>query len=263
MMTESQKNRVNKRFGVFLILALVLALSVGAGSTSIMADHDAEGGPTEFTVRITNISRGNTLQTSEGTFLSVPLAPGVWAIHEQGVSLFTAGQAAGTDGLEALAEDGNAADLGRTISRGNQYRESGIFNMPFGSETPGPIGPGQAYVFTFIAEPGDRLSFASMFVQSNDLFYAPDDEGIGLFNDERRPLQGDITSLILLWDAGTEVNQEPGVGEDQAPRQSEPNTGADENGVVRLVNDGYSYPAVDEVINVVISARRIDEEEES
>jgi hypothetical protein len=52
------------------------------------------------------------------------------------------------------------------------------------------------------------------------------------------------------------VNQEPGVGGDQAPRQSALDTGADENGVVRAiddVDDGYDYPAVADTIRVTLS----------
>lgn len=241
---------------------MILVLGLATWSTSSMADHDAESGPREFTVRITNLSRGNTLETSEGAFLSVPLSPGVWAVHADDISLFTEGASAGSEGLEALAEDGNPSDLGRAIDRGTGFESTGIFNMPFGTDSPAPIGSGQAYLFTFIAEPGEHLSFATMFVQSNDLFFAPDAEGIELFDEEGLALNGDITQLILLWDAGTEVNQEPGVGADQAPRQSGPNIGADENGSVRLVNDPYDYPDVNKVINVVITSRPLDDEEE-
>jgi hypothetical protein len=79
-----------------------------------------------------------------------------------------------------------------------------------------------------------------MFGQSNDLFYAPK-EGMALFDQQNKPLQGDITRTLVLWDAGTEVNQEPGAGPDQAPRQKAPNTGAVENGVVRPMQDQFAY----------------------
>ena len=79
-----------------LVSSLLLALGFATWNTSGIADPNSEGGPTEFTVRITNVSRGNTLQTSEGAFLSVPLAPGVWATHGHDVQLFSAGQSAGS-----------------------------------------------------------------------------------------------------------------------------------------------------------------------
>ncbi|NIR52792.1 hypothetical protein GWO43_29640, partial [candidate division KSB1 bacterium] len=135
------------------------------------------------------------------------------------------------------------------------FLTSGVFNMPVGAASPGPIGPGGAYEFTFDAGLGSRLSFVSMFVPSNDLFFAPDENGIALFNGDRTPVNGDVTSQIELWDAGTEENQEPGVGQDQVQRQSGPNTGAsDSNNSVRLVNDGFSYPSVSDVIKVTITA---------
>jgi hypothetical protein len=62
-----------------------------------------------------------------------------------------------------------------------------------------------------------------------------------------------VTDQIELWDAGTEVNQAPGFGADQAPRQAGPNTGADENGVVRLVADDYAYPNLAGTIRVTVS----------
>ena len=95
-----------------------------------------------------------------------------------------------------------------------------------------------------------------MFVQSNDLFYGPDENGIALFDDSGYPIEGRVTRQIDLWDAGTEVNEEPGVGEDQAPRQAGPDTGADEMGPVQLIadsGDGYTYPPVAAVIRVSIS----------
>ena len=94
-----------------------------------------------------------------------------------------------------------------------------------------------------------------MLVPSNDLFFAPGEAGIALFNPEGNPISGDVTDQINLWAAGTEVNQEPGVGADQVQRQAAPNTGADEGGVVRLVADEFTYPAIEEAILVTITAQ--------
>ena len=62
-----------------------------------------------------------------------------------------------------------------------------------------------------------------------------------------------ITGEIVLWDAGTEVNEEPGIGPNQAPRQAGPNSGATEGGVVRMVDDGYVYPELSNVLRVTIT----------
>ncbi len=67
-------------------------------------------------------------------------------------------------------------------------------------------------------------------------------------------MSGDVTGQIQLWDAGTEVNQEPGVGPDQAPRQAGPDTGPDEGGVVQIVSDEFSYPDTSATIRVTITA---------
>jgi hypothetical protein len=57
----------------------------------------------------------------------------------------------------------------------------------------------------------------------------------------------------MLWDSGTEMNQEPGTGDNQAPRQSGANVGpADTDSIVRLVNDGFTYPATADVISAML-----------
>lgn len=190
---------------------------------------------------------------SSNSGLTSLLAPGVWAVHSGANPIFTSGKAAGSGGLEALAEDGDPSALATTVQNAAGVQSSGVFNTPLGSAQPGPLAPMNAYEFTVNASPGDLLSFATMFVQSNDLFYAPDESGIALFEADGQPVSGDFTSSIQLWDAGTEINEEPGVGLNQAPRQSGPNTGADENSVVRLVNDAFSYPMTNEVIKVTIT----------
>jgi hypothetical protein len=82
-----------------------------------------------------------------------------------------------------------------------------------------------------------KLFIAQMFGQSNDWFYAPDAAGIALFDGKGKPLGGDVTDKLVLWNAGTEVDEEIGIGPNQGPRQKGMNTGADEHGVVRRVND--------------------------
>lgn len=90
-----------------------------------------------------------------------------------------------------------------------------------------------------------------MMGQSNDWFYGPNESGIELFKDGK-PISGDITSQIILWDVGTEVDQEPGIGPDQGPRQKGPNTGKAENGVIRKIEDGKAYSKASDVMRVTI-----------
>ena len=203
--------------------------------------EDAMIAQADFTVTIENISGDETIL----------LAPGAWVVFSEGEPIFTVEEPDRGQGLEALAEDGDPSGLGVSLGEYMGVIETGVFNTPSEASDPGPLGPGRAYAFEFHAEDGNRLSFATMFVQSNDLFYAPDGGGIALFNEEGVPLDGDITELISFWDAGTEVNQAPGEGADQAPRQSGPNSGDDEMGAIRLVDDGFAYP--ENVLRVTIS----------
>lgn len=50
------------------------------------------------------------------------------------------------------------------------FISSGVFTTPAGAGETGGAGPGHMYTFTFEAGPGQKLSFATMFVASNDLF---------------------------------------------------------------------------------------------
>ncbi len=191
---------------------------------------------------------------SDETGLVTPMAPGGFAIHSSAVMpLFTGGSPVSANGLEAVAEDGDPSGLGAALAGLEGVVSSGVFNTPSGSSGPGPLLPGGSYEFTFTAEPGDYLSFATMFVQSNDLFYGFGDSGIALYSGDL-PATGDLTNSLMLWDAGTEVNEAPGAGSNQAPRQSGPDTGTDENGNVQVVNDDFEYPATNTVISVTISA---------
>lgn len=86
--------------------------------------------------------------------------------------------------------------------------ESGTFK---GTGTPPVILPGQSVSFSFFAAKNQRLTFATMYGWSNDLFFAPQNPGIKLYNDDGSPVIGDVSSSIKLWDNGTRVNQVPGA----------------------------------------------------
>jgi hypothetical protein len=181
-----------------------------------------------------------------------PIAPGVAAVHTMPGVLFSDGVADSGDGLEALAEDGDPTGLLAALLANSDVSVAGAFDTPAGAAGAAPAFPGESYVFRVTASEGDRLSLATMYVQSNDLFFAPSDDGIDLFPGGAA-LDGDVTSFFTLWDAGTEINEEPGVGLTQAPRQAGPDTGGDEAGVVQEVDDGFDYPAVGDVIRVTVT----------
>jgi hypothetical protein len=181
----------------------------------------------------------------------VLIAPGAWVVFTTGEPLFSPGEPDRGLGLESLAEDGNPAELDKSLGDYMSVVTHGVFTTPVGGSAAGPLASGGAYEFSFSASEGDRLNLATMFVQSNDLFYSFSTEGVELFTMDGEPISGEITAQLTLWDAGTEVNQEPGIGSHQAPRQAGPNTGVDEMGVVMLVEDMYTYP--EGVVRVIIT----------
>lgn len=190
---------------------------------------------TTFVVRIENISTADSLTV---------LAPGAYELNDHPVAFFVPGEVDRGQGLESLAEDGDPSTLVDTINGMMADGMMGgfmadVFNTPVGADAPGPIGPGAAYEFVIAAYPGQYVTFATMFVQSNDWFFAPGAEGIMLFDADGNPISGEITDQVYLWNAGTEVDQTPGEGADQAPRQAGPNTGEDEQVPVTRV-EGFS-----------------------
>jgi hypothetical protein len=210
----------------------------------------------KFTVRIENLSSADGQTASNGTKWPFALSPGLWVVHEREVRLFREGLRA-VNGLEAQAEDGNPGDLVKMLdARGHNGADGamlhGVFNTPAGASQPGPIGPGSAYEFSFSAKPGMHLSVITMFGQSNDWFYAPSHRGIDLFKNGQA-ISGDITSEFMLYDAGTEANEEPGIGANQAPRQSAPNTGPAENGKVRLAKESAFFGKTGQSFRVTIT----------
>jgi hypothetical protein len=185
--------------------------------------------PTTFIVTITN--------TSDTAELATPIAPGAYAVHTSMDTLFVEGQADRGEGLEALAEDGDPSALAASLAATATVSSAAAFAKPDSGSEAGPALPGSSYSFTFEGIPGDYLSFATMFVQSNDWFFSPPSSGISLF-DGNVPLDGDITTMIGLWDAGTEADETPGEGPNQAPRQSGPNTGGSQGAPITAV-EGY------------------------
>lgn len=192
--------------------------------------------------------------------VTYPASPGAWVVHKAGTKpLFTANAADYGDGLEAIAEDGNAAPLGVSLPSLTGFISGAVFNTPVGASAPGAIAPGGKYTFTFDAAPGDSLSFASMLAATNDVFFAPAAAGIPLFDADGVALTGDISDDISLWDAGTEANEAPAIGPNTVTNQPMTNTGATGEGKVQLLSavttDTFAYPAAKSVLKVTISTK--------
>jgi hypothetical protein len=131
---------------------------------------------------------------------------------------------------------------------------SDAFDTGVGAAGPGAIGPGGSYQFVCIGSDGDNLSLATMFVQSNDWFYAFPPDGIPLF-ENGQPISGDITDNVFLYDAGTEADEYPGAGLSQVIRQGGADAGdADPDTNVRLIDPSAqpNVPATTNVIRITI-----------
>lgn len=126
------------------------------------------------------------------------------------------------------------------VSTNYMFFESGVAAIPEGESDAGPALPGHSFKFSFHAGPNHKLSFATMYGWSNDGFYAPDTTGINLYSGDTPLDDVDITSQVMLWDAGTEMNQMPG--------SDNMHDGANvTDGMVQLmsaVGDGYDYGTV-------------------
>jgi hypothetical protein len=251
----------------FVLLALLTAVPLIAQQA-----RGAAGGAT-FVVRVENVASG-VLTLPGGMAADIPLSPGVWAVHTGGNPIYTPGEVQAGAGLKGLAEAGMAAPFAPNLVRLPGVRSAGAFTepqgrsmgaMPMDRSAGGGMNAsrmlqaGQHYEFTITAQPGDRLSLALMLSQSNDGLVGTDGVGIPLFDDAGRPQQGDVTGLFALWDAGTEVNEEPGAGRNQGLRQGAPHAGDPERRPVRPMADaefGDRWPAVSRIVRVTIGPRR-------
>lgn len=162
------------------------------------------------------------------------LAPGVvYAFDAETDPVFIEGlPALAESGLEQIAEDGNNGIM-------FDYITNNLMLPAAKSNEMMPIGPGGNLTFKINVPVGYKLGYNTMFVFSNDWFIAHGNEGFDLFNGDGTPKSGyDATQDTYLFDAGTEEDQAVGLGMDQAPFQSGPNTGAaDDDTSVRRVTE--------------------------
>lgn len=208
---------------------------------SAAPDSGPDGGAgSRFVLRIENVSGGGPIPG--------PVSPGVALAVAEMAPLFSAGEVDRGEGLAAIAEDGNPATLGAALS------DAVVFNTPMGAADPGPAFPMDAYEVEVVAEPGDALHFATMFVQSNDVILAPDGAGIALFEADGTPMaERDVTAEVQLWDVGSEANEAPGAGPNQAPRQSAADVGAAEGTVRMFTGTTHALPSPDALVTVDVS----------
>jgi hypothetical protein len=216
----------------------VAALAVAAGLG--FAPPAGAGGAMTFTVTVEQLTTDHTLRLPDGSATKAPISPGIAFMHQGANPLFTIGRPAREE-LQRIAEAGQPEDAIAAMKKAKHVSQVVMFQ--------------RTDTFTVLARPGDMLSFATMFGQSNDCFYGPKGGDVALFDKSGKPVMAERAVEVVLFDAGTEVNQVPGVGPDQGPRQN-PNTwrqGELEHATVEPVRDTFAYPPVAEVIRVTIS----------
>lgn len=242
------------------------------------AQSAARGGTivvvTQFIVRLENVSKPSTLKLSNGRAVAIPLSAVVWAVHTASNPIFTPGKLDAGLGLKGLAEAGLARELAANLGSVAGVRAAGasdksmIPRITIGGMNPrkpmtaagtadgsSMLESGRYYEFTVDGRPGDRLSLASMLGQSNDGLIATGPEGIALFDANNRPVTGNVTAQLSLWDAGTEVNEEPGLGRNQGVRQGAAHAGDPERRPIRAMSDaefGALWPVVSKMVRVTV-----------
>ena len=199
---------------------------------------------------VTDLGNGNWQLSVTNFSAENTLTPGLLHVHQAQQPLFANGQPDRGMGLKQLA-DGNPQPLFGSLQTQNPSpsplpevsAETGrvlIFDTPTNLADPAPIRPGERYEITFTAQPGDHLSFATMLVETNDFFFAPNGWGVPLYDNAGQPRTLNVTKYTNMFDAGTEANERPGSGDNQPARQPAPNSGAaDPNPAVRFAHDSF------------------------
>ncbi len=195
------------------------------------------------TVDVTNDAKNPetliiTIHNVGGTVAS-DLSDLVWALHEDTVSVFSAGGAASdTAGLEELAEDGEAATLEATLT--------GITGVGMAATVTG-VEAGGDFVITVTPDQDNRmLSFVTSIVASNDAIIAPVPGGIALLEEDgsartNAQIEEDFVRNLVTWDVGTEANEVPGVGNNTQSEQALPDIGSvDPDDTIRPYSDALN-----------------------
>ena len=168
-----------------------------------------------------------------------PLSPLAIAIHGESYAAWSIGEESSI-GLEKLAESGDGTDFLAEATG------SGAYSIEVGA---GLVLPGESETLEFDSISYDdlQLTFASMFVNTNDAFIGK--KGLDLANFD---IGDEVTVLIPVYDAGTERNNElsgtiPGPadgGEGYNAERDDVNVVSRHPGVVTN-EDGYADSILD------------------
>ena len=166
--------------------------------------------------------------TSSSEF-DIFFTPVFTALHDGGLSTFTAGEAASTS-IELLAEDGNTSGLEMDASAQGASAAvalgttgaSGAFNGAGGQPPliePGETASAEIDATAFAGSGAGYFNFASMILPSNDYFFGNANElayqvfdAAGDFNDGGAGFIEIDVFYSAIYDSGTEVNEDGSDG---------------------------------------------------
>jgi len=133
------------------------------------------------------------------------------------------------------------------VLAGKPLVQSGIFKNLGASPA---FMPGESVEIKFYAGIGQTISFVTMYGNSNDLFFAPANPGISVYDVNGEPIEGDVSAQIKLWDNGTRINQAPGSSVVH-PGVEEPTIRniSEVNGVDQ---QGNNYPLAKDLVNATL-----------
>lgn len=249
-MKTALKFSAMKKLQAFSLVVLIMTWLTACDKRDVL-----DGPSRTFMVRIENVSVPNTLPTDRANG-TVPLSHGVFAVYKTG-NLFTFGQPADV-GTERIAEDGFTTEKTNMLNNTPGITFLGEFVAPGGPDNGAALFAGEVSNFMVIAKPGDKLQIETMFVQSNDWFYSFGGGGLDLF-DGKTPISGNVTSKLVLYDAGTEADTAPGTGPNQKPVQPPLAMNVGPSDAVNIItvapqrHPGFNIPPTASIIKITIT----------
>lgn len=200
--------------------------------------------PSGYELTIENVSDETTYPTA--------FSPGLFALHTEDQPIYSVGSSDLQGGLESLAEDGRPRGLDNTLNALSTIDQT----ITFEGER-GPLRPGESVTMMIgeeelSASETPRLSMATMFTDSNDYIIGLPDDGYPLFSDGEFN-GGDLTDDLLVTDVGSERDQYPYYGPQQAPRQVGNGIGSEEGQVSEFTDTTHALPQAYALADINVS----------
>ncbi len=229
-----------------MLLALTLACSPSS-------DSDSAPASARLKFDLDNVSAAGALDTSAGP-VDIMIAPGLLVVHLPDFFIFRTGDKLAGTAMERLAEDGDPLPLAELVAESSEVIEVVVLAAQDATTYENAaMGPGGHASQLLSMSSDQRVSYVSMFGQSNDVVISTPPGGVSVLKPD-----GSLATVPLaLFDAGTERNEEPGVGESQAPRQAAADTGESLEGTIVRIDgsdvEGWTYPSTLDFVSVAAS----------